>query len=434
MAYPRKKKAAPKSRDSFVDTSALDDLRAEAAEILERSQEAGSVADDDQERFDEIEAEVERINAALDSQERLRALVEAGAVEHTSPVRKTGGAQTRERAENPLKGAQVLRSGDSLEQWAVDNGRMEKREEKADLDRYLRGVLGGGWAGAEYERSLAENTSTAGGVMVPVQIAAGVLDMARSKSQLLNAGVSVVPMLSNKLTVPKIVTNPAPAARNENAAIVQNDITFTGVELVARSVARIVRVSRELVMDNPNTTGVVAKALSDSFADEIDRIGLFGSGVAPEPRGLLNYGAIPVTSHGANGGALTYDYLLAAAGAVRAANHEPTAHLLSSRGLTALGMTKDSTGAYLAAPQGLLPILPTNRIPNNVTVGTSNDTSYVFTGDFPNGLVMGVRESLELTWLTERFADTGELALVGHARLDFALLDETAFVIDKGVR
>ncbi|MGB2951078.1 MAG: phage major capsid protein [Rhodococcus sp. (in: high G+C Gram-positive bacteria)] len=420
----------------------LENLRTEGRSLVERADQERGLEGADLDRFDEIAAEMKALRdeetRITTRQAGLLDLVNGGATEAGSGGtinRQTGGAQTRDRQPEPsLKGAQLLTRDDSYAQWSVDNGRTQKSETRApSADLYLKGMLGGGWEGASLERGLAEGSSTAGGLLVPAPISANVIDLARSKSQLVNAGVTVVPMQSATVTVPRITSGPGPSFRAEAAAIVQNDIAFTGVTLTARSVARIVRVSRELIMDAPQTSKIVEKAMADSLAAAIDQVGLFGSGTAPEPRGLLNVAAIPVLSHGANGGAVNYDFLLQAAGAVRAANYEPTAHIVSTRSALSLQSAKDSTGAYLAAPQGLLPILATTRVPNDVTVGTSNDTSYVFSGDY-SMLYLGVRESLELTWLTERFADTGEVAALMHARVDFQVADPNAFVIDKGVR
>ncbi len=140
MVYPRKKKAAATQRESFVDTTVLDDLRAEAADILARSEEAGSVSDEDQERFETIESEVEHITAALATQDQLRSLVDAGAVEAGSIQSATArpAATVRDQAmrqiergveadELPAHAAEkietmIARDGDLTAKWAITAG------------------------------------------------------------------------------------------------------------------------------------------------------------------------------------------------------------------------------------------------------------------------------------------------------------------------
>ncbi|MGH3813288.1 MAG: hypothetical protein ACRDUV_12645 [Pseudonocardiaceae bacterium] len=43
-------------------------------------------------------------------------------------------------------------------------------------------------------------------------------------------------------------------------------------------------------------------------------------------------------------------------------------------------MKETTANAYLIPPAGLLPMLPTKQIPINLTVGTSNDCSEIYTG------------------------------------------------------
>lgn len=162
---------------------------------------------------------------------------------------------------------------------------------------------------------------------------------------------------------------------------------------------------------------------------------LRGSGTPPEPKGVLSTAGVTATSHGANGTGLTnYDFLLDAAGAVRAANWEPSAHIVAPRTLTNLGKLKEtSTLAYLAPPAALLPILPTSQVPINLTVGTSTDCTEIFTGQW-SMLAIGIRQGFEIQFLQERYADTGQVGFIAHLRADVQVLQPAAFVVDTGVR
>lgn len=65
------------------------------------------------------------------------------------------------------------------------------------------------------------------------------------------------------------------------------------------------KVSRKLLTDAPNLEAALRIAIGQAFVKELDRVGLRGSGTAPEPRGLLNTVGVQVVNFGgANGAAL----------------------------------------------------------------------------------------------------------------------------------
>jgi HK97 family phage major capsid protein len=267
-------------------------------------------------------------------------------------------------------------------------------------------------------------------------LAAQVIDLARNATRVIQAGALTVPMTSSTLKMARLTGEGSPAWRNEAAVISEQDLTFDAVTFTARSLARLVILSRELFADaDPAVDGIIATSFAQQIAIELDRAALRGSGTAPEPRGILNTSGVTTTTHGGAGSAITnYDWFLDAAGVVRAGNYEPTAHIVAPRTQTSLSKLKEATtNAYLAPPAGLLPILTTKQIPANLTVGASTDCSEVYTGQWDQ-LAIGMREDFTLEFLRERYADTGQVAFIAHLRADVQLLQPAAFVVDTGVR
>ena len=74
-----------------------------------------------------------------------------------------------------------------------------------------------------------------------------------------------------------------------------------------QNLRRAIRVSRELLADAENIAEALRLAIALSFARELDRVGLLGTGTAPEPRGVLNTAGIQSVTNGANGAALASD-------------------------------------------------------------------------------------------------------------------------------
>jgi hypothetical protein len=130
----------------------------------------------------------------------------------------------------------------------------------------------------------------------------------------------------------------------------------------------------------------------------------------------LNQTGVTITTHGANGTAITnYDWFIDAAGTVLANNFIPNAHIVAPRTVTSLSKLKEATtNAYMVPPTVLLPLLPTRQVPITNTTGTSTDTSEIYTAQWDQCWI-GLRTNFNIRFLQERFADwpirfLGELA------------------------
>jgi HK97 family phage major capsid protein len=267
-----------------------------------------------------------------------------------------------------------------------------------------------------------------------------VIDLARNQTRVMQAGAITVPMTSQTLALARLTGEGAPAWKTEGASITAADLTFDRVTFTARTLVRRVDLSVELFEDSdPSAEDVIARSFAGQLAVELDRAALLGSGTPPEPTGVRNQSGVTVTAHGANGTAITtttaYDWHLDAIGAVRAAGFEPNAHIQAARTSTSLSKLREATtSAYLAPPPNLLPVYVTKSVPITLTVGTSTDTSLIFTAQWDQ-LMVGIRTDFTLRFLGERFlADSLSYSFVAYLRADIQLAQPSAFVVDTGVR
>jgi HK97 family phage major capsid protein len=331
----------------------------------------------------------------------------------------------------------VLTREQSVHDWLQHRGAFDQVEEPISFDKYLKGLATANWDGAPHERALAEATVGAGGALVPAPLSARVIDLARNRTVVFRAGAQTVPMTSQTLALARLTSEGTPAWKTENATITAADMVFDRVTFTARTLVRLITLSVELFEDaDPSSEDVIANAFAGQMAVELDRVALLGTGTPPEPRGVLNQSGVTLTAHGANGTAITnYDWWLDAIGAVRAAGFEPNAHIQAPRSSTSLSKLKEtSTLAYMAPPVNMLPMLTTKTVPITVTVGSSTDTSYVFTADWSN-LLVGIRTDFNLRFLGERYlADNLQYAFLAYLRADVQVAQPTAFVVDTGVR
>jgi HK97 family phage major capsid protein len=399
--------------------------RAAGDAILERSAERDLTPEELAEQRAHVAAEREANDAIL--------------AEHERQLAEARAQATRRPAGVPSE--PVLTREQSVYDWLQQRGAFDPAEaEGVSFDRYLRGIATARWDGAEHERALAEATVGAGGALVPSPLSARVIDLARNQTRVFQAGGITVPMTSQTLALARLTGEGSPAWKSEGSNITAADMTFDRVTFTARTLVRLVQLSVELFEDaDPSSEGVIARSFAGQMAVEIDRVALLGTGTAPEPRGVLNQSGVTLTSHGANGTAITtttaYDWHLDAAGAVRAANFTPNAHVQAPRTSTSLSKLREATtSAYLAPPPNMLPMLTTKSVPINVTTGTSTDTSYVFTGQWDQ-LMVGMRTDFTLRFLGERYlADSLTYAFLAYLRADVQLAQPAAFVVDTGVR
>jgi HK97 family phage major capsid protein len=358
-------------------------------------------------------------------------------VEHERQLAEVRAAQTR-RPGPSVPREPVLGREASVYDWLQARGRFDHADaEGLSFDRYLRGMATGQWDGAEHERALAESSIGAGGALVPAPLSARVIDLARNRTVVFRAGAQTVPMTSATLALARLTSEGTPAWKSENAAITPADMVFDRVTFTARTLVRTILLSVELFEDaDPSSEDVIANSFAGQMAVELDRVALLGTGTPPEPRGVLNQSGVTTTTHGANGAAITnYDFWLDAIGAVRAAGFEPNAHVQAPRSSTSLSKLKEATtNAYMAPPANMLPMYTTKSVPITLTVGTSTDTSLVFTADWSN-LLIGIRTDFTLRFLGERYlADNLQYAFLAYLRADVQVAQPTAFVVDTGVR
>jgi HK97 family phage major capsid protein len=426
----------------------LDEIRdalvRHGAEIVRLTDEAEAKKDQRQ-SGSWLASERRAVDKHVDEEHALQVLLrelesspEARAVDYSQVVMTGGGSGAGHgTGQLTLTNRRVLTPQDSLSEWARRNQHGDDEHgESLRLGPFLRGWLTSRWDGAPAEqRALLEGTQAGGGVLVPTPLSAAIIDRARVASRAMSAGARTVPMTSETLKVPRIAGSPGPAWRSENAPIAEGDLMFDAVTFKAKSLALIVRASRELIEDGQNVDDVIEADLAAQIATELDRVMLRGTGEEPEPAGVRNSSGVTIIPSGANGAAPTYDILLDGVQAVRAGNHEPSAIITSPRSLHTLEKLKTTDGQYLAPPPALaaMRMLTTNQVPGNLAAGTSTDASEIYIGDWSR-LWLGLRTSLILTPLTERYADFGQVGFVAWLRADVQLSHPAAFAVITGVR
>ena len=332
----------------------------------------------------------------------------------------------------------VLRNAVDIRNHFAQKGETNRPENNVRLDDFVRGVAGMRSSTA-VQNSLSTGTDTSGGYLLPTVVMAEILQALVPASSLLSAGAGILPLEQGAKSFTTVAVDSIPTAawRLESGTVNMSDPAFRAVVAAPKSLAFYFKISRELLADASNLTAALTIAITQSFARELDRAGLLGSGTAPEPRGIANTPGISLVANGANGAALAnYSNFFSGMNSILSLNAPtPTAAIMSPRSLTKLGGLIDTTNQPVTVPLMLQPMrmLTTTAIPNNLTVGTSSDCSQIFLGDFSK-LVFAMREQMSIQMLDQTFATTGEVGFMCHCRADVMLQYPAAFAIVNGVR
>jgi HK97 family phage major capsid protein len=290
------------------------------------------------------------------------------------------------------------------------------------------------------QRALLEGTDAAGGFLLPELLSVEVIDRLRAKGRTFQAGVRVVPMLSNELNFARLTGGVTPAWKNEAAPISDQSMTFDRVTLAPKTLPLLVKISQELFDDlSPEASTVVEDEMLGALALELDRVILRGSGVSPEPKGVRNQSGITVQELGSgDGDDITYTDVAKAIASVRGENLEPNDVICSARSAGRFDQLVDADGQPLNPPPSvreIMPFLVSNVIPDDLTVGATTSCSEVYVAEWGQVLV-GMRTNVRvgIRPLLERYADNLLVGLLCYLRADVAMRHGEAATVITGVK
>jgi len=327
----------------------------------------------------------------------------------------------------------ILRPDQSVRAYMQERGMIKKPEfGELSFGAFLRSIVTGPRGDLE-RRALGEASDSTGGFTVPDAVLSSFIDKMRAQQVCVGAGARTVPLTTDRTTIARTATDPASAWRVENASVAVADSTYEGVIFQPRSLAVIVRVSRELAEDSLNIETMLEASFAGSMAVELDRAALVGSGVAPEPLGIS--GTSNVGSVTSAGTAADWDKYIDGLSALWTANENVcSAIVLHPRTLTTLskmktGLTNDKTPLQKPTVLQDIPIMPTTSVPITLVGGAE---SIVIMGNFAR-LMIGVRSALRVEVLRELYAGNHQYGFIAHLRADVAVEHPESFCVLSGV-
>lgn len=408
--------------------------RADARRLINKSKEKalaamkgeGKISDKEQAQYDDAIKSIEAMSVIVDWCDHAMDIKEIGEKAASETGLGTPSASWKQNGQT----IKPLGKGDRLATQFSGHGFQE-----IGFGEYVKAMVAG-TNRQEIRNALTEGTDSAGGYTVPTHLMSQLIDAMRAKTVAVQAGAITIPLETEKTTIARLDSDPQAGWRLERGAVAESDPTFGAVTFTARSLACMVKVSRELLEDSINIDSAIMAAFSGAMAGELDRVALFGQGVAPEPRGIFNTNGVSVVSMGTNGGALAnYAKMLDAIYEMEIANaNAPTAWIMSPRTSRVINGLTDTTGQPLNAPKAVSDIgrLVSSVVPIDQVHGTANNASPIILGDFSQ-LLIGLRTQLRIEVVRELFSETMEYAFLAHLRADIAVAQPKAFAIIKGV-
>jgi HK97 family phage major capsid protein len=298
-------------------------------------------------------------------------------------------------------------------------------------------------------KALAEGTDEAGGYLVPTEQSTRLIALLSARAAVRAAGATVVPMSSDTLQIPSQTGGATAYWVAENAQITPSDQTWGQVDLQAKKLAALTKLSAELFEDSdPGVEALVMADLARVLALEEDAKFLRGDGQNNTPTGLENISGVNVddTTLGADGGTPTFDVLADMLYNLDADDvpAEGRGWIVHPRTVNTLRQIKDDNNDYLWAdpaapgdPPTLwgYPVHTTTSVPIDETQGNSDDCSTIYLGCWPE-FVIGQRKALEL-----RASDAAgnafeydQVFIRAILRVDCNVRHAAGFEVLKGVR
>lgn len=139
------------------------------------------------------------------------------------------------------------------------------------------------------QRTLSVGTATAGGALVATNVLADAfIDTLRARTTVLRLGAQTLGGLQGNAAIPRKSAASSASWIAEGADAPVSEPAFDTVALSPKTCALYVDLTRKLLLQSsPDIEALVRDDLATAIGEELDRVCLNGSGVDPEPQGVI---------------------------------------------------------------------------------------------------------------------------------------------------
>jgi HK97 family phage major capsid protein len=288
----------------------------------------------------------------------------------------------------------------------------------------------------DIKNALSEGSDSAGGYSVPEILLNQIVDAMRARQIAVRAGATTVALSSDSVRMLKIASDPKPSWRAENSPVAESEPTFSAVQFSPKSLAVLVKCSRELLEDSVNINEALTLAFSAAMAEALDRAVIFGDGQNSTPLGLINQG-IPEIEMASDGGEITgYGKILDLLETFQSNDNwdQPSAMVMHPRTWRAIEGLVDNEGNPMRAPESVysIPKHISTNMPIDEKQGSATNASSILIGDWSKCLI-GIRNQMRIEILRETYMGNLQYGFICHLRADAAVMHERSFARLKGI-
>ena len=383
-------------------------LKGEMRELLDLADaEERALTSEEEQKFDRIAADVDKITEEIERRERVNSLPFDGAIVREATTVEQAAAPAPEAVRDLTPGGEEYRS----QFWAAMRG--------ADASEYR-------------DLTTATGGTPFGGYTVPEGFESQMYEFARFQGAISSFATTINTTGGGDLIVPTVGSTYGTAdLTTEGSAYAETDDVFGQVNLKAYKLTRLVQVSQELLQDTGvDLEGFLARSLGEALTAREEAFFAVGSG-SSQPQGLS---ASSVGKTASSASAITADELVDLFHSITPPYRSRPNCVWLTADSTIAAIRKLKTGVsgdntYLWQP-GLIAGQPDTLLgkpiyahPNVAAIAAS--AKVVYFGDMS---AMYVRRAggTVVQRLDERYAELGLVGFIAHRRVDSKLADTTA--------
>lgn len=340
-------------------------------------------------------------------------------------------------------------------------------ERSYSLTRVAQAQVTGDWSQAGFEQEVSQELQgqigrSASGTYVPTAALAGralvttgtapsligtqqmhdaFIEVLKPQVRVMELGATVLPGLVENVSIPRQTAGCSAEWIAENSEATESAPGFDAVSLTMHQLSANTRISRrQLKQSLPAVDQILTNDLRAQIAVALDKAAIAGTGVAPEPTGILNVAGIGDVPLGTNGDFVTWGRLMELVSAVESANVDPASlgflsnlkvkgWLMSTPRISGTDtMMLDPDAAATAEDLRLAGYKArfSGNVPSDLTKGTGTDLSAMIFGAWAD-LLIGQWGGIDLIVDDVTEAAKGNVRLVAHSEWDIAIRHAESF-------
>jgi HK97 family phage major capsid protein len=430
----------------------LDELRQKRGELYEEMRnidlnavddkgESRDLTDEEKTKWDELDQKIQKLDKDIEREQRRVDLEEQAA----SRIGKTQ-KQKEEREKKNYSLLSACRMAAGIDPFEGFYREMHQEAEKEfremvgkSTDRKDSVLVPSFVISAESNEQREKRELTAeggtggdqGGVLIQTG-KQGFIEALKEELVARSLGINVFTNLSGDLSMPRETSVPSANWEGETDDAAESSSAMDSVEMSPERLAAYTTLTRQILLQqSKDLESFVEDRLRYAVMKKLETAIINGSGSGNVPEGVLNNSDITTVGIGTNGGAPTWNHIIALQNAVKEENamRQSLGYLMHTKSESKLKVTKIDAGSGMFVISSLTgqnvggyPYKVSNLIPTNLSKGTGSNLTAIIYGNWADVFV-GQWGGLEITYdrISLPLAKAGKEAIVINSFWDVAI-------------